>query len=293
MDLTPGHKLRDYVAIDRCVVDGKVRRIASFPQILQAADGFGFYVGIVHNGAEIKAPMVAFLIDLIKWGYENLEDYYSLRNPVDPDDCLLGLPNERNVPYSVGSVLHLSRPLSSWFKRVEVLEPTTPGKRRTKPKYVMSRTRFHAPTLCIGPRGYREAMATRWGEGRGTAADAALLACIQIGVQIRNYDNVIPNVHVDDSAERLAFLRGRMSAPDFVRVVKDGGWVHDSRTSISRRGINDYNREVTFSREPTAEELEVFKEMLTLDNCPGYLGISGRAFSPNHLLFRTTCDSSD
>jgi len=289
MDLTPDHKLSAYVTIDRQVVNGKVERVATFPQILKST---GFYVGIVHDGVEIKAPRVAFLIDLIKWGYENLEDYYTLSRPREPDDDL-GLPDVTSLPYEERWALNLSRPLSSWFKRVEVQEPTLPGKRRTKPKYVMSRTRFHSPTLCVGPRGYREAMATRWGEGKGTAADAALLSCIQIGIQIRNYDNKIPNIHIDDSAERLAFLRGRMSAPDFVAVAQDSGWEHDSRTSIARRGINDYNREVTFARSPTEKELEIFKEMLALDNCPGYTGIASRALSPAQYIFRTTCDSSD
>jgi hypothetical protein len=282
MDLTPNHKLKDLVQVIKNPEMGVPMdqwRKAQFPEILK--DEYGNYIGIVSlSGERIDDPMVAFLIDLMKWGYDNLESYSALKAPTERVDT----PEPSQLPHEIRKNFQTTKAIRDYF---EFRDELPPGVKRWTPKTKMVRSKvlFHLPTLCIGPRGYREAFPG------GSGFDAACIAAIQAGLSIRHWDNGIPNFHVDDTAQRLAFLKGRMSAPDFPTIVEDSKWQMLS-TSIPHRGIRDYDRRIVFSAPLTDEQLAVFQEYLSLDDCPGWTGVGmrqeGRAY-----VFGTTHDSSD
>jgi len=266
MDLTPDHRLKDLIRIERRGIE----RIATFPEILR--DSNGKYIGIVSlDGVRIDNPMVAFLIDLIKWGYENLESHSKLKRPL-PEGETLNLPEPA---YVEGLRFKTSRPLREFFQFVT----ETPGGTKK------SRTWFHSPGLSTGRRGYKDVYSG------GTAFEAACLAAVQTGYMIRMYDNGIPNFHVDDTQERLAYLGTRMAAHDFPSIVRDSRWgMMDN--SMPSRGVCHYERRVVFNRELTQEQLDVYREYLSLDNCPGWTEIYVRREGTEYI-FRTTMDSSD
>lgn len=79
-------------------------------------------------------------------------------------------------------------------------------------------------------------------------------------------------------------------------VISDSGWQADKFTSIPRRGIHDYNREILFDRELHPIEIQALKVWLESNNCPGWTGVMIR-MKEEHQRFlyvcRTTWDSSD
>lgn len=81
-----------------------------------------------------------------------------------------------------------------------------------------------------------------------------------------------------------------------ISVVSDTDWKLDKVTSRPFRGLHDYDREITFDRFPTSEELISMKEYLhgeaysreigwTEIHCCRVIGFTYK--------FRTTWDSSD
>lgn len=82
-----------------------------------------------------------------------------------------------------------------------------------------------------------------------------------------------------------------------VEVVSDSGWSADKGTSIPRRGITDFNRDIVFNRELSDGEVLSLRKWLAANNCPGWTGvwISQRALTEGQFNYRcrTTMDSSD
>lgn len=82
--------------------------------------------------------------------------------------------------------------------------------------------------------------------------------------------------------------------PDGIEIVSDTGWQHNARTSIPRRGINDYEREIEFAAALTSNQLTAVCAWLAADNCPGWTGVTGQPLGGmGHIRFHTTYDSSD
>lgn len=274
MDLTPSCKLRDLVRIERKFgpdVPGGIQRIATFPETIIEN---GEYVGVrALQGHVVKDPMVAFVLDLIRWGYENLASYCTLHNPKGD---MLDTPEPSMLPIEIQSNLRVKRAVRDLFE----FRPEFPGKSK-----VPSKTRFSLPSLSVGPCGYR-------GDEVVTPFEAACIGAIQMGYALHAWDNGVSNIHVDDTAERLSFLRGRMSAPDFPAILTDSRWTQAS-SSIPSRGIRDYNRKVEFEKKLTDEQFKVFVEFLALDKCPGWTGVVGHRTEGNVYIFGTTMDSSD
>lgn len=83
------------------------------------------------------------------------------------------------------------------------------------------------------------------------------------------------------------------------KIIADTEWCHNKLTSIPRRGINDYERTISFERELSDDELkEICKELQDDKDCPGWTGVRGRRIDmPKDDLFiyrfYTTWDSSD
>jgi len=287
MDLTPNHTLKNYVKLEK-ILQPTFRRIATFPEILR--DESGNYVGIMTlQGERIEEPMVAFLLDLIRWGNTKLVSYTTLRDPVGKEG--LDVPEWRDLPGDLHS--KFGRAVRESFQFWKELPAGMKWSPKNEKKMVESKKSFHLPTLCHGNRGYTGSYAGQ--TPVFTAYDAACIAAIQMGARLIEYDNGISNLHVDDTPERVAFLKGRMEAPDFVKVVEDSGWSFDEGSSRPSRGIRDYNRKTRFERKPTDEEMTLFKELLSLDKCPGWTGIYAKAedVAGTTYTFRTTWDSSD
>jgi hypothetical protein len=290
MDLTPNHKLKDFVRIDRGTTLGKFERTPHFPEIVK--DEYENYVGIVtFAGEEINDPMVAFMLDLMKWGATRLERYNVLKNPLKEGE-VLDVPEHSRVPHEIIRNFSPTRKVRDFFEFSMELPPGLKWSEKNEKKRVKSNKNFSSPTLCVGNRGYTSVYSP---PANGNGFDAACIGAIRMGFMLTYCDNGVSNIEVDDSKEQVAFLKGRMAAPDFVKVVKDFGWEHDDVTSRSSRGINDFNRIVTFERQPTADEMRLYKELLALDKCPGWTGIT-ESLVPNTVLtyrFRTCWDSSD
>lgn len=90
-------------------------------------------------------------------------------------------------------------------------------------------------------------------------------------------------------ANELARLQAVFAA---LPVVERGSWEMLS-SSIPRRGIRDYGRTLTFSRELTDDEVETIRKLLRLDNCPGWTGVMIRKNTGHAYYATTTWDSSD
>lgn len=283
MDLTPNHKLKNLISIERTAPE----RTVTFPEILQ--DEHHNYLGIVTlDGRSIEDPMLAFSLSLVKWGYDNLDSFGTLKVPYTQKP--LNLPSTNGLSSEIKRNMQSPRDLKEFFAfRKELPLGVANTTANWEKKARLSAVRFSLPTLSVGKRGYRAV------EGM-TAYEAAFISAIQAGYKLRIYDNPLDNLEVDDSALRVAFLKGRMSAPDFPQVITDSGW-KSSVTSRPSYGLHDYERQITLSYSLDAEKMKLFQEYLDLDHCPGYTGISaqqetGASLGPTAYTFRTTCDSS-
>ena len=77
-----------------------------------------------------------------------------------------------------------------------------------------------------------------------------------------------------------------------VAVVSDTGW-QDARTSIPRRGINDFERFIQYPLDMTQEAID--DDLMTIyeNYNPGYCGWSARKVGDNLFRLTSTWDSSD
>lgn len=80
-------------------------------------------------------------------------------------------------------------------------------------------------------------------------------------------------------------------AYDELPIEKDGKWIKDTNTSITIRGITDYNKFIVVSRELNADEELVLREYVKLNN-PGNTGVQ---IVKGDLVYclRTCYDCSD
>ena len=76
-------------------------------------------------------------------------------------------------------------------------------------------------------------------------------------------------------------------------IIEDSTWDMNRGSSIVRRGIMDYDRVIKFERDLTNIEMELLKQYLARDNCPGWTGILDRKLGVGKYSFSTTIDSSD
>ncbi|MHA2280078.1 MAG: hypothetical protein ACXAC5_04275 [Promethearchaeota archaeon] len=80
---------------------------------------------------------------------------------------------------------------------------------------------------------------------------------------------------------------------DNLPIIEDSTWDMNKGTSIIRRGIKDYDRVIKFERDLTEEEMDLLKQYLARDNCPGWTGIHVMRLNSGVYKFSTTMDSSD
>lgn len=268
--------------------EGNFRRVLNFPTVLQYKGvwdrrqmerlGFedlpdkpdGAYYGVLCRwqsdvphplqGKVIRSPVLAYLVTLLRYGWDNTSNYRMMEGKTwDPPEPVFPEGYECPMP---------NKPVKDGVR----------GSERAGSNYI------GFPTFCVGPRGYR-------GDIRGDNPNNAILntylATIQKASGLKNYDNAVGNFRPDDTEYRLAHVKEMLVD---LPVVEDTGWKGD-RFNCS---IVDYHRTVTFERAPTDEELELFREMLRLDKCPGWTGIGQRPqTTPNVFTFTTTMDSSD
>lgn len=87
-----------------------------------------------------------------------------------------------------------------------------------------------------------------------------------------------------------------MSGDNIFDLVKaDSDWKHNDYTSIPERGIDDFFRDISFSRVLSKEELDKVKKTLAAEEkCPGWTGVNGWLSSEKDITYRftTTWDSS-
>jgi len=92
-----------------------------------------------------------------------------------------------------------------------------------------------------------------------------------------------------------------LEAASGLKIMNDSGWVHNSSSSIPRRGINDYDRWVVvesstdlYSTDPAVQAMT---HHLRTVNCPGWTPMIVRAracfMGLVEIRFSTTMDSSD
>ena len=79
----------------------------------------------------------------------------------------------------------------------------------------------------------------------------------------------------------------------FPSSVSDTGWAMNKESSITHRGIVDYDRNIEFALEQTPEQLEAIASWLSVNQCPGWTPIHWKKVSSNTYRFSTTWDSSD
>lgn len=216
-----------------------------------------------NRGADrfIYDPMLAYLVDLIHYGFTQMKEVYWMKPGKEWD------PPEPHFP--------------------EGFDAPTPNKTLRE---ALSTTQYTEgvkvgwPTFSVGPRGYRGSLH----EGGNNAILNAYLYAIQFGAgSLKRYDNEIPDIRPDDTAERLEEVRYLLNVAG-VEVVEDSGWKGD-RFNCS---IVDYKRTVKFKEDLESEDLALFVEMLRLDNCPGWTGIEVRRNTHDTIQFSTTMDSS-
>lgn len=79
--------------------------------------------------------------------------------------------------------------------------------------------------------------------------------------------------------------------------VRDEGWVMNKKTSITERGMVDYDRIVVFKCQQSEKDLQSVCEWLETHGSPGtehvYVNKNMRIRTPNAYVFRVTRDSSD
>jgi len=229
---------------------------------------------IGYPGEFIHDPMLAYLVDLLHYGFTEMESWRKMKEgrewnppePIFPAGFSAPAPNKY-----VKDAVKVTENCISW------------------------------PTFSVGPRGYQETRAPfrRLKNGPKPLNNAVLnayLATIQFGAgSLKNYDNPIPVFRPDDSQERIVTIQHALGEAD-LRVVEDTGWKGASFNSC----ITDYKRVVQFNRDPEKQELELFRELLQLDQCPGWTGVRIQRQSPNDppqegwtvFQFTTTMDSS-
>lgn len=76
-------------------------------------------------------------------------------------------------------------------------------------------------------------------------------------------------------------------------ITDDSTWNMNKASSIPRRGIRDYDRIIKFKRDLTEVEMDLLKQYLARDNCPGWTGIHVMRLNSGVYKFSTTYDSSD
>jgi hypothetical protein len=114
----------------------------------------------------------------------------------------------------------------------------------------------------------------------------------------QNSDAGMYNVKACDCAQRLVELTQAIFLdPSFPKLLQDTRWSHDRSTSIPTRGINDFNRSMTFERQLKPEQLQTLVEWLAKNQCPGWTGVMAshhpQADGSCDYNFHTTWDSSD
>jgi hypothetical protein len=254
--------IADYIKVERLNDDEGFRRVATFPELVRAEDGT--YRGIIdpETGAEIECPYESYIIALIQWGYENLESNHKL------------IPGRRFTPPAEGP--------TGFFPRRDIVSAC-------KPRYKGGNRPFDFPTLCIGPRGgYVEAFNVPGGKDPFMAC---YIHAIQVGTQIKHWDNPLTDIIPDDTEERLAALGFLLE--DLPEIVEDSGWVLNERISNPRRGLRNWDRKVTFQEALSGNQVDLYRERLALDKCPG-LGVGSWGLTGKYTYhFRTALDSSD
>jgi len=261
MDLTHPYKVKDYITVTRH--SNPFRREAKFPTVLYDNQQI---VGIsTEEGETIKHPMLGFIIELIRWGYENLQGYREVKSGTK---ALASFPSINCLPYD-----YEPRPDRELKGLVFPNGATSKGKQA-----IVVRTGSY------GPLGFRSHQGV-------SGLEFALCYAIRVGRDLREWDNPVPQFHVDDTPEQLAWLRGRMSAPDFPETTFDSRW--ERVGGNSERGIHDYKRVVKFASLPSEEHLKYFTKFLQLDKCPGYTEIRVNKDTSYSYTFTTTFDSSD
>lgn len=81
-------------------------------------------------------------------------------------------------------------------------------------------------------------------------------------------------------------------------IVADTKWKMNERSSNPRRGIRDYDRQVTFSAEMTADDISAAIDNIFKNDNPGYCLMSTRLMNTLEdgskvYALKTTMDSSD
>ncbi len=76
-------------------------------------------------------------------------------------------------------------------------------------------------------------------------------------------------------------------------ITNDTGWNMNKNSSIPHRGIRDYDRTIEFDRDLTEEEMDLVKQFLARDDCPGWTGVHSMRLKSGVYRFHTTWDSSD
>ena len=262
MDLTHPYKVDDYITVVKHF--DPFWREAKFPAILYDNN---IIVGIsTEEGETIQHPMLGFIIELIRWGYKNLQGYREVKSGTE---ALASFPSINCLPYNYDK----PRPDRELKDLVFPHGATSKGKQSVV-----------IPIGSYGPSGFRS--------GRGiTGLEFTLCHAISVGKTLREYDNRVPQFYVDDTPEQLAWLQGRMSAPDFPQIVSDSKW---ERVGGNReRGIHDYQRVVVFQSPLSEEHVKHYTKFLQLDKCPGYTKIQVNSGPSHSYTFTTTFDSSD
>lgn len=77
-----------------------------------------------------------------------------------------------------------------------------------------------------------------------------------------------------------------------VLIITDTGWRY-AKTARPNRGLHDYEREITFTRELTVAEQSSFEELMRKQDNPGYCWWTFKRIGPSTYRMTTTMDSSD
>lgn len=157
-------------------------------------------------------------------------------------------------------------------------------------QYIDRKSHFPFPMLCrcCACHGYTSTYSHDHKENNDPNM-AYYLALVEFGYSVcKRCDNYPPN-HACDCDERFAYLKQVVST---IKIKKDSLWVFNEQTSRPHRGLRDYSRKIEFEKDLTKDEMELFKEYLQKDNCPGWTPIwfkkDGKVYT-----FSTTWDSSD
>lgn len=108
-------------------------------------------------------------------------------------------------------------------------------------------------------------------------------------------------ISTDYWKKSVHFFTFETSGDEFKEILKehvsaiqeDSGWNLNGHTSITYRGISDYDRTIKFEKDLSEDELKIVTGWLKNDKCPGYTGIYAKKIGDGLYLFKTTWDSSD